>query len=130
MLHALARLISVEIFRDGGSYEARFETEDGSLVALWLQRSAMPDAAGLHHRELFVHDDRQPVAGPQPLTTGSREEQDLLHRLSAFVVSQADRSGDTGVLARLRQMIAYIERREPVFGGAQPARRPPSGWPF
>jgi len=47
------------VIRDGGSYEARFEAADGPRVASWPQRSKMPGADGLHHRELFVHDGGQ-----------------------------------------------------------------------
>ncbi|GLH81302.1 hypothetical protein SSBR45G_62110 [Bradyrhizobium sp. SSBR45G] len=125
---ALARLMSVDVFRDGGSYEARFATKDGRLMALWLQRSAMPDADGMHHRELFLHEDGGFTPHPRLLTTGSREEQDLLQRLADFVARRGQ-DCDPDELARLRQMIACIERREPLFPGMQSARSPPPGWP-
>jgi hypothetical protein len=128
MSAAFARLISVDVFRDGGSYEARFEADEGGLVALWLQRSAMPDATGLHHRELFIHEAGRPLANPLPLITGSSEEQDLLRRLAEFV-AQRGYACEKRKLARLEQMIIYIQRREPLFPGMQTTRRPPPGWP-
>ncbi|WP_257167859.1 hypothetical protein [Bradyrhizobium sp. SRS-191] len=128
MSDALARLISVNVFRDGGSYEARFATDDGRLIALWLQRSAMPDAAGLHHRELFLYEEGSAVPDPRLLITGSSEEQDLLQRLTE-VIARPRQDCDPGELERLGRMIACIERREPLFPGMQPARQPPPGWP-
>ncbi|MGJ4880767.1 MULTISPECIES: hypothetical protein [unclassified Bradyrhizobium] len=124
----LAELVFVDVYRDGGSYDARFETVDGQPIALWLQRSRMPDAEGLHHRELFVHDGQQDPDDLQPVAIGSAEEQDVLHRLDEFVVGHG--SGcDVGALARLVKMIGYIRRREPVFPTSQLERRPPESWP-
>ncbi|MGY3448753.1 hypothetical protein [Bradyrhizobium sp. USDA 4353] len=137
MSDALARLISLDIFRDGGSYEARFATKDDRLIALWLQRSAMPDAGGLHHRELFLYEEGSPVPDPQLLITTSSEERDLLRRLADFVAlhgkgcDPAELHGkgcDPAELVRLAQLLVCIERREPLFPG-MPARRPPPGWP-
>ena len=51
----LTRLAFADVYRDGGSYEARFETEDARGFGLWLQRSAMPDLEGRHHRWLYAY---------------------------------------------------------------------------
>ena len=52
----LRRLMFADVYRDGGSFEARFETESGKGFGLWLQRAAMPDASGPHHRWLFAYE--------------------------------------------------------------------------
>ncbi len=51
----LTKLISADIYRDGGSYSATFETDDGRTYSVWLQRSKMPDHEGMHHRGLFAY---------------------------------------------------------------------------
>jgi hypothetical protein len=74
----------------------------------------MPDSEGLHHRRLFAYFGAELPEGAPPIMTGSDEERTLLSRLNRLATS----SGDTASAAnidRLRELIGYIERREPCF---------------
>jgi len=114
----LTRLTFVDFYRDGGSYEARFDTADAGGFGLWLQRSAMPDAHGLHHRWLFAYRGRVKPADAIPVITGSDEERIILGALETFLArnEHGDLTGDAAAsLDRLRKMIGYIRVREPCF---------------
>jgi hypothetical protein len=113
----LKKLTFADIYRDGGSYGATFETDDGRSYNVWLQRSKMPDSEGLHHRRLFAYFGAELPERAPPIMTGSDEERTLLSRLNRLATS----SGDTASAAnidRLRELIGYIERREPCFPSA------------
>jgi len=72
------KLIFADIYRDGGSYGASFETDNGLTYNIFLQRSKMPDADGLHHRWLFEYFGDNRPQGCLPVVTGSEEEKALL----------------------------------------------------
>jgi hypothetical protein len=110
----LTKLIFADTYRDGGSYSASFETGDGRTYNIWLQRSKMPDAEGLHHRWLFEYCGMQRPENSLPVVTGSEEESALLARLNVFMASSAAPAHDAS-LARLRELVHYIQRREPRF---------------
>jgi hypothetical protein len=65
----LTRLIFADICRDGGSYVASFETDDGLTYNVLLKRSKMPDGEGLHHRWLFQHFGKERPEGCLPVLT-------------------------------------------------------------
>jgi hypothetical protein len=111
----LTRLLSADVYRDGGSYRACFETDDGRIYTLWLQRSRMPDAEGLHHRWLFAYFGTERPERCLPVVTGSEEERALLARLNALVPSMpaTDAALPPDQLTRLKELIRYIARREP-----------------
>lgn len=115
----LRKLIFAVIYRDGGSYGAAFETDDGRTYNIRLQRSRMPDAAGLHHRWLFEYfgerfGDERPE-NCRPVVTGSTEERALLARLNAFMASVYSASLPDADLTCVTELIRHIERREPCF---------------
>jgi hypothetical protein len=117
----LAKLIFADVFRDGGSYQASFETHDGLTYNIWLQRSKMPDDEGRHYRWLFEYFGTQRPEGCLPIVTGSREEKILLGRLRDFLASCTPEVASLSIcfndasLVRLRELVHYIERREPCF---------------
>ena len=101
------KLVIADIIRDGGSYEAIFERDDGSLYCVDLVCSRMPDAAGLHHRWLIENGDAIP--------TGSKAESDLIDRLNSYLVchqGSTASSESTQNLEQLKKLIYYIGRRE------------------
>jgi len=110
----LTRLTLVEIYRDGGSYEARFDTADGAGLGLWLQRSSSPDAHGLHHRWLYAYQGHERPANAVPVITGSAEERQLLGALDTFI-AERDTDDPDSEIQHLKEMIDYIRRREPCF---------------
>jgi hypothetical protein len=109
------------IHRDGGSYGATFETEGGLIYNVWLQRSKMPDGEGLHHRWLFEYVGANRPQDCLPIVTGSEEEKALLVRLKDFLASRPPRIVSSSSIVehadldRLRELVHYIERREPCF---------------
>jgi len=115
------KLNFADIHRDGGSYGASFETDDGLTYNIWLQRSKMPDGDGLHHRWLFEYLGAIRPQGCLPVVTGSDEEKALLRRLKDFLASQTFGPTSSSAyveqanLDRLRELIHSIEHREPCF---------------
>jgi hypothetical protein len=115
----IRKLIEADIHRDGGSYGASFETDDDRIYSIWLQRSRMPDGGGPHHRWLFEYFGRARPSECLPVVTGSDQERALLARLKDFaelvaICPSSDASHDDAI-ARLRELIHYIEHREPCF---------------
>jgi hypothetical protein len=116
----LTRLIFVDIYRDGGSYGASFETDNGLAYNVFLKRSRMPDGAGLHHRWLFQYFGKKRPEGCLPVVTGSKDERALLGLLRDFMASRileapATAPHENDAPNRLKELVAYIERREPCF---------------
>ena len=114
----LTKLNFADIHRDGGSYGASFETDNGLTYNIWLQRSKMPDRDGLHHRWLFEYFGANRPQGCLPVITGSEEEKALLGRLKDFLTSCTRKlapSSEQANVDRLTELALYIERREPCF---------------
>jgi hypothetical protein len=114
----LTRLIFADIYRDGGSYGASFETDNGLTYNVLLQRSRMPDGEGLHHRWLFQYFGNERPEDCLPVVTGSKEEGVLLGLLSAFMASRTMEAASATTppgTNRLKELVHYIERREPCF---------------
>jgi hypothetical protein len=108
----LTKLILADICRDGGSYVADFETDNGLTYSIFLQCSKMPDADGLHHRWLFEYFGDNRPQGCLPVVTGSREEKGLLDRLQDFLGSGG--TGKDGI-KRVRQRASYGVSFLPLF---------------
>jgi hypothetical protein len=109
-------LTFAEIYRDGGSFEARFETANGKGFGVWLQRSAMPDASGLHHRWLFAYEGVARSPDCVPVATGSDDERELLESLDGFLANAAgEMLADPAHLARLRRLVQHLRTREPCL---------------
>ena len=114
----LTKLNFADIHRDGGSYGASFETDNGLTYNIWLQRSKMPDGDGLHHRWLLEYFEASQPQGRLPVVTGSEEEKALLGRLKDFLASctlELASSSERTNLDRLTELVHYIERREPCL---------------
>jgi hypothetical protein len=115
----LTTLLFVDIYRDGGSYEASFETDEGFTYTVWLERSRMPDDEGLHHRWLFHYFGNERPKDCLPVVTGSNEERTLLGHLRCFLTALEDTSASARLedrsRDRLKELINYIEHREPCF---------------
>jgi hypothetical protein len=113
----LAKLSFADIQRDGGSFAAAFETDNGLTYGIWLERSKMPDGDGLHHRWLFEFFGDSRPEGCLPMVTGSEEEKALLGRLKDLLAFCAlePASSERENLDRLAELVHYIERREPCL---------------
>jgi hypothetical protein len=115
----LLHLLSADIYRDGGSYGARFSGSDGLTYTLWLQRSAMPDKGGLHHRSLFLYAGETRPSGCKPIDFHSAEEHSIVQAIEdilAAIEANNERTGvpsSTGDVEHLRKMLDYIRIRDP-----------------
>jgi hypothetical protein len=108
----LRTLLYADILRDGGSFEASFATDDGPEYGLLLQRSAAPDARGVHHRWLFEFRGPQKPLDAIPVVTGSPEEQRIIGRLVGFLAAAGDSAACAAATIRLGEMLEHIRRRE------------------
>lgn len=119
----LVELVWADIFRDGGSYEAEFSTDEELIYRIFLKRSAMPDEEGLHHRWLFEYRGSKLPDDCLPVITGSLEEQRLIARLDRFLKENTELNNENVNepqnyrLKFLREMLHYIPLREPCFPG-------------
>ncbi len=117
----LTALIDAEIYRDGGSYEARFQTDDGEPYTVWLQAFAARTQSRPRHQWLFEYRADQRPADAVPVVSGSQQEHELLARLDAFLLAPTETPVATAWppeghrLARLREMREFIPQREPCL---------------
>ena len=112
----LIELNFADLYRDGGSYRASFQTDNDLTYNVWLQRSKVPDEEGLHHRWLYEYVGSHRPRNCLPVITGSVEERAILHRLKVFLAaSRGTSSFDRTDLVRLDELVHHIERREPCL---------------
>jgi hypothetical protein len=112
----LVDLISAHIFRDGGSYEAAFTTDDAGVYRVRLERSRMPDHDGLHHGQLLEYRSLEPGAKGAAIARKSAKERELLRQLDELLArdnaATPRTSGAVDPLQRLKELRDYIPRRE------------------
>jgi hypothetical protein len=126
----LVELQQADIYRDGGSYGARFLADDAQEYGLWLQRSRMPDEAGIHDRWLFQYPAQTPPDGCIPVVSGSADEAEILRLLDEFLQTPVlGWRASAESLSQLREMRKRIPMREAcspdnVLGHPYSAREP------
>ncbi|MBS1914179.1 MAG: hypothetical protein JST22_19480 [Bacteroidetes bacterium] len=113
----IEELVRVDYFRDGGSYQAIFTTDDGLGYGLWLQCSRVAAGSGPRHRWLFEYRGYERPSGCVPVITASGQEQAIVGRLREALAHPRVAAGDDGLPAewhieRLREMLASILERE------------------
>jgi len=112
----LRHLQFADIFRDGGSYEAFFSTDEPLGFCVCLLCLIEPVSEGSHHKYLYAFRSEAAVwlqipEGVYPIVTGSEEERQLLQMLEPFV----DETADESAMKRLAKMMGYIRKREPCL---------------
>jgi len=112
------RLVTADVYRDGGSYGARFSGDDGTIYTLWLQRSAMPDEAGRHHRDLFLYAGEFRPFDCKPIPFHSNEECSIVTAIVGILAASEGKEGHAAEpspyhIEQLRQMLSYIRIRDP-----------------
>jgi len=111
-------LTSVDIFRDGGSYEACFRLFDGTRFVVHLEAHPYSPSDGeLRHARLFAYVGRDMPSDVKPIPKGSDAERELLLSISTFieaskVVSNSPRSNSKEALERLKELAFYIPLRD------------------
>jgi hypothetical protein len=81
-----SKLVGADIYRDGGSLEARFVRGDGAFETLWLQ--VHPDVLRGHslcYSRLQIYDDLERQTAPGVVELGSETERDILVGLREFL---------------------------------------------
>jgi hypothetical protein len=85
---AYVTLVASDIYRDGGSLEARFRCDDGSFESLWLQARPIDRSyQRFAHTELKVASSADGAKNGKSLLRGSTEEEAVLARLRSFMMS-------------------------------------------
>lgn len=114
----LLQLIEADIYRDGGSYGARFETDENIDYCLWLQCLQMSNDEGLQHRDLFEYRGTERPDNCSPVTLGSEADQQIILRIQEFL-AHPQLSPDPWLtidnrVTRLTEMLHYMPRRKPL----------------
>jgi len=116
----LKKLLFADIYRDGGSYEARFECDQGAVLTISLLVSEMPDGDDLHHRLLYVYSGRNMPTNALPIPKHSMADRHLLATLSRFIESGESVECSVGddsdyYRTKAKELTNYIARREPIL---------------
>src|SRR5262245_26772684 len=86
-MEAYDTLIAADIYRDGGSLEARFRLADGSFESLWLSVLPWDTPAQKKYGALKVSSVADGAENGRVVPAGSEEERDILVRLRDFLRS-------------------------------------------
>ncbi len=81
-----AKLVAADIYRDGGSLEARFQCDDGRFESLWL--AAKPEDRSYEkfvHGRFMISADAESAENGRIVGKGTPEEEEILARLTAFM---------------------------------------------
>lgn len=85
---AYQTLIAADIYRDGGSLEARFQCEGGGFESIWL--AAKPEDRSYTrfvHGDLRISTSAEGAQTGRVVAMGSQEEAEILTRLISFMQS-------------------------------------------
>ncbi|HVZ41087.1 MAG TPA: hypothetical protein VHI13_17525 [Candidatus Kapabacteria bacterium] len=113
----IEELVRVDYFRDGGSYQAIFATDDGLGYGLWLACSRTAERSGPRHRWLFEYRGYERPPGCVPVISESPQEHAIVERVREALAHRRVAAGDDGLPAewhieRLQDMLASILVRE------------------
>ncbi len=118
IMQRYSKLVGADIYRDGGSLEAKFVRGDGAFETLWLQ--VHPDwikGQGVHYSRLEVYDDLERRVTPRIVEIGSETEKDIVAGLREFLgnavvdVPFAHRTPKEHFLEHVRHLLSAIPRR-------------------
>ena len=111
-------LVGTEIYRDGGSLEAKFVLPDGRMETLWLQAASnFPRGHHLIHSVLLVYPNADREGSPTVIVPNSDEEKEIITAIELFLANPrvnvpfAHRTSDESFLDKLRQMALCIPNR-------------------
>lgn len=116
---SMKRILSLQfadIFRDGGSYEAGFVTEDGMRFVIYLETyPKSPVRGSLRHGRLFTYTGDEMPEDAVPLPKDGKEERELVQELEAFLQAPTfspELRDPSRALQRLTEMTGYIPLRK------------------
>lgn len=111
-------LVAADVYRDGGSLEARFQCADGSFETIWLQASLDPEFGVRYiHTDLMIFADANREGAFQRIEKESPEEDALLDALHRFLrapkvtVPFSHRTPDEHYLRTIETLIESIPNR-------------------
>jgi len=111
-------LIAAEIYRDGGSLEARFRLSDGGFESIWLSIIPWDTPAEKAYGPLKVSADAEGAENCRMISIGSEEEREVIARLRDFLrapkvdVPFAHRSDNALLLQKVAWLADEIPRRQ------------------
>ena len=113
------KILYADVIRDGGSYEAGFETSDHRVVVVFLARYASDDQRKVRHKHLYVFEGYQMPTNAIPVLSSSEPETRLINALELAQKSadSAEPNSDNPEYYRdrLKELIDYAKRRDPTF---------------
>jgi hypothetical protein len=110
-------LIAADIYRDGGSLEARFRLADGEFVSLWLSVLPWDTPANKAYGALKVSTDADGAEAGRVVLVGSEEERQILASLRDFLrapkvdVPFAHRTDSASFIEKVTWLSDEIPRR-------------------
>jgi len=117
-MHRYSKLVGADIYRDGGSLEAKFLRSDGACETLWLQ--IHPDwlrSHCLHYSRLQIYGDFERRTVPEVVELGSETEREIVAGLHEFLgdpvvdVPFAHSKPKEHFLKYVRDLLLHIPRR-------------------
>lgn len=117
----LVEIIGAHIYRDGGSYEVNFSTDENRVYSVFLKSSQIPISDGLRHRWLYEYEGVELPEHIIPVVNGSNQEQQIIARLTSFLdlneesKDQESNENHNENLYLLRKLLHYIPLRQPCF---------------
>jgi hypothetical protein len=113
-------LVAADVYRDGGSIEARFACADGSFETIWLQAALEPQfGMNYIHTDLLIFADAYRQGPSRRIAKDSIEEDALLNALNEFLrvpkvnVPFSHQTADEDYLQTVEALIANIPNRLP-----------------
>lgn len=116
-MSAYDTLIAADIFRDGGSLEARFRLADGTFQSLWLSILPWDTPAEKTYGALRVSADAEGAKNGRLIPVGSEEEGAILAGLRDFLrapkvdVPFAHRTDSAAFIEKVTWLLDEIPRR-------------------
>src|SRR5215831_8867459 len=86
MKRQYSKLVGADMYRDGGSFEAKFICGDGGYETVWLE--AAPDSPRQHalvHSRLQVFRDLDRAVAPEEISKNSTREAEVIEALQDFL---------------------------------------------
>jgi hypothetical protein len=115
-----SKLVGAYMYRDGGSFEAKFVCDDGGFETVWLE--AAPESPRQHvlvHSRLQIFRDLDRAVVPEEVAKNSPRETEIVTALRDFLANPSvdvpfgHRTPARTFLEYVERLVYYIPRRQP-----------------